>query len=170
MAFRCRPLSRRPHCLPPVGTRPPFSCFSYLHVSPRPPFPLPLLPVAPLKKGVARRHRASVLFPSSVLPSKHPMSNPPPPVAFLTTPSIRAPPLTENLAVPLTPSPLRGESCHHAPSSPLLQLGSPLTSPSLSQSRRRASGQCWPPSGLTPLPTAVVVKSLHHPTVAPPPR
>jgi hypothetical protein len=134
-----------------------------------PRFPLPLLPMTPLKRGAARRRRTSVLFPSSILPSKHPTSNPPS-VAFLTAPTVVAPSLTRNLATPPTPPPLRDESYRRAPSSPLLQLGSTLTSPSLSQSRMHASGQRWSPSGLTPPPTAVVPKSLCHPTVVPPPR
>jgi hypothetical protein len=130
--------------------------------------PIPPLPHSPpLQKDVARRRRALVLFPSSILPLKHPTGKTPLPVAFLTAPTIGALPLTKNSVAPPTSSPLRGESRHRAPSSPFLpfELG-PYLFLTLAEPR-----EC-----LGAMPTTVwafpadALNSLRHPTVVPPPR
>jgi hypothetical protein len=65
-----------------------------------------------------------VLFPCSVLPPKHPTDKIPLPVAFLTAPTIGAPPLTGNSVAPPMPSPLRRSSL--LPISPIWAWTLPL--------------------------------------------
>jgi hypothetical protein len=150
----------------PAGRdQPPLSCYSSLHASPDP------HPSSASPRLHFKRVPPSCLgsFPFLCPPSKAPHGQTPLPVAFLTAPTVGAPPLTGNSTAPPMPSPLRGESHHRAPTFPFLQLGSTLTSPLLLPSRRSASGQRRPPSGLPPPPIAVTPNSLRHPTVAPPP-
>jgi hypothetical protein len=99
------------HVVP--SSRPPSFSLLRVEVPGHPTPPLPYLP--PLQKDTARCHRASFLFPSSILRPKHPTGKTPLPVAFLTAPTVEAPPLTGNSAAPPMSSPLPGESCHARP-------------------------------------------------------
>jgi hypothetical protein len=90
---------------------------------------------SPLYFGIGPPDLCALLLasPCERRPSRDPAASlSTPHVTFSTAPTVGAPPLTENLAVPPTQSPLLGESHHHAPSSLPLQLSSALTSPSLS--------------------------------------
>jgi hypothetical protein len=91
-----------------------------------------------------------------------------PQVAFSSTPTVGAPPLTWNFAAPLVSSPLLGESHHRAPSSLPLQLSSDLIAPSLSRSRRCTSVHHQPLSDLPPPLSTVKLPRLRHLHATPP--